>query len=124
MAKRLGGRVFGGVAQVDLVVGPDGYRGLPELIARAQGGERASALEFRSWEHYEDVPVVREARASAFVTVQRGCDYRCTFCVVPQTRGPERSRPLAAVVREAGDLAAAGPTEGTLLGQTVNSYDD
>ncbi len=124
MAQRLGARLFERVPQVDLVIGPDGYRGLPELIARAQGGERASALEFRSWEHYEDVPVVREARASAFVTVQRGCDYRCTFCVVPQTRGPERSRPLADVVREVGDLAAAGTTEVTLLGQTVNSYDD
>lgn len=124
MAQRLGPRLFERVPQVDLVIGPDGYRGLPELIARAQEGERAAALEFRSWEHYEDVPVAREARASAFVTVQRGCDYRCTFCVVPQTRGPERSRPLADVVREVGDLTAAGTTEVTLLGQTVNSYDD
>jgi tRNA-2-methylthio-N6-dimethylallyladenosine synthase len=124
MAQRLGPRLFERVPQVDLVIGPDGYRGLPELIARAQGGARATALEFRSWEHYEDVPVVREARASAFVTVQRGCDYRCTFCVVPQTRGPERSRPLADVVREVSDLAARGTTEVTLLGQTVNSYHD
>lgn len=124
MAQRLGPHLFERVPQVDLVIGPDGYRGLPELIARAQGGERAAALDFRSWEHYEDVPVAREARASAFVTVQRGCNYRCTFCVVPQTRGPERSRPLGDVVREVGGLAAAGTTEVTLLGQTVNSYDD
>ena len=124
MAQRLGPRLFERVPQVDLVIGPDGYRGLPELIARAQGGERAAAVEFRAWEHYEDVPAVREARASAFVTVQRGCDYRCTFCVVPQTRGPERSRPLADVVREVAGLAAAGTTEVTLLGQTVNSYED
>ena len=124
MAQRLGPRLFERVPQVDLVIGPDGYRGLPELIARARSGERAAALEFRSWEHYEDVPALREARASAFVTVQRGCDYRCTFCVVPQTRGPERSRPLADVVAEVARLAAGGTTEVTLLGQTVNSYHD
>src|SRR5438034_2636862 len=66
----------------------------PELIARArgEGGERAADVEFRDWEHYEDVPPVRETGASAFVTVQRGCDYRCTFCIVPMTRGPERDR--------------------------------
>src|SRR2546426_4135994 len=78
----------------------------------------------REWEHYEDVPPVRETGASAFVTVQRGCDYRCTFCIVPMTRGPERSRKLSDVVREVQDLAAGGTTEVTLLGQTVNSYHD
>jgi len=125
MAQRLGPRLLERVPQVDLVVGPDGYRGLPELIARARAGERAAEVEFRSWEHYEDVPPVREgAAASAFVTVQRGCDYRCTFCIVPMTRGPERSRKLADVVREVERLAGMGTTEVTLLGQTVNSYDD
>src|SRR6266704_2891569 len=112
------------VQQVDLVIGPDGYRGLPELIARAHQGERAAEVEFKTWEHYEDVPPARGERVSAFVTVQRGCDYRCTFCIVPMTRGAERSRKLADVVREARDLAAAGTTEVTLLGQTVNSYHD
>ncbi|HEU5261664.1 MAG TPA: tRNA (N6-isopentenyl adenosine(37)-C2)-methylthiotransferase MiaB, partial [Gemmatimonadales bacterium] len=124
MAQRLGARLLERVPQVDLVVGPDGYRGLPELIARARGGERAADVEFRGWEHYEDVPPVRDGAASAFVTVQRGCDYRCTFCIVPMTRGAERSRKLADVVREVTDLAARGTTEVTLLGQTVNSYTD
>ncbi len=126
MAQRLGARLLERVPQVDLVIGPDGYRGLPELIARArgEGGERAADVEFRDWEHYEDVPPVRETGASAFVTVQRGCDYRCTFCIVPMTRGPERSRKLSDVVREVQDLAAGGTTEVTLLGQTVNSYHD
>ena len=126
MAQRLGARLLERVPQVDLVIGPDGYRGLPELIARArgEGGERAADVEFRGWEHYEDVPPVRETGASAFVTVQRGCDYRCTFCIVPMTRGPERSRKLSDVVREVQDLAAGGTTEVTLLGQTVNSYHD
>ena len=124
MAQRLGPRLLERVPQVDLVVGPDGYRGLPALIARARGGERAAEVEFKAWEHYEDVPPVRARAASAFVTVQRGCDYRCTFCIVPMTRGPERSRKLADVVREVDRLAATGTTEVTLLGQTVNSYDD
>jgi len=126
MAQRLGARLLERVPQVDLVIGPDGYRGLPELIARArgEGGERAADVEFREWEHYEDVPPVRETGASAFVTAQRGCDYRCTFCIVPMTRGPERSRKLSDVVREVQDLAAGGTTEVTLLGQTVNSYHD
>jgi tRNA-2-methylthio-N6-dimethylallyladenosine synthase len=124
MAQRLGPRLLERVPQVDLVIGPDGYRGLPELIARARGGERAAEVAFKSWEHYEDVPPVRGDRFSAFVTVQRGCDYRCTFCIVPMTRGPERSRNLADVVGEVIRLAESGTTEVTLLGQTVNSYHD
>jgi tRNA-2-methylthio-N6-dimethylallyladenosine synthase len=124
MAQRLGPRLLERVPQVDLVAGPDGYRGLPELIARARSGERGADLEFKRWEHYEDVPPVREVRGSAFVTVQRGCDYRCTFCIVPTTRGPERSRRLADVVAEVEGLASRGTTEVTLLGQTVNSYSD
>jgi tRNA-2-methylthio-N6-dimethylallyladenosine synthase len=124
MAQRLGPRLLEQVAQVDLVIGPDGYRGLPALIARARGGERAAEVAFKPWEHYEDVPPVRDTAISAYVTVQRGCDYRCTFCIVPMTRGPERSRKLADVVREVTDLARGGTTEVTLLGQTVNSYND
>src|SRR5213075_3188889 len=124
MAQRLGPKLLERVPQVDLVIGPDGYRGLPELIARARAGERAAAVEFKSWEHYEDVPPVRGTPVSAFVTVQRGCDYRCTFCIVPMTRGPERSRKLADVVNEVTRLAGSGTTEVTLLGQTVNSYHD
>ena len=128
MAQRLGPKLLERVPQVDLVIGPDGYRGLPELIARARGGEgggqRVADVAFKEWEHYEDVPPVRDNAVSAFVTVQRGCDYRCTFCIVPMTRGPERSRKLADVVGEVTRLAAGGTTEVTLLGQTVNSYHD
>ncbi|MGI8817980.1 MAG: tRNA (N6-isopentenyl adenosine(37)-C2)-methylthiotransferase MiaB [Gemmatimonadales bacterium] len=124
MAQRLGPALLASVPRVDLVVGPDAYRNLPELIGLAHGGRRVSDTEFRSWEHYEDVPAVREKGPTAFVTVQRGCDYRCTFCIVPQTRGPERSRRLADVHREVSGLVEQGTTEVTLLGQTVNSYYD
>ena len=124
MAQRLGPKLLERVPQVDLVIGPDGYRGLPELIAHAREGQRAAEVTFKEWEHYEDVPPVRDNQVSAFVTVQRGCDYRCTFCIVPMTRGPERSRKLADVVGEVVRLAASGTTEVTLLGQTVNSYHD
>ena len=124
MAQRLGPTLLARIPRVDLVVGPDAYRNLPELIGLAQGGQRVSDTEFRSWEHYEDVPAVRENGPTAFVTVQRGCDYRCTFCIVPQTRGPERSRKLDDVVREVATLVEQGTTEVTLLGQTVNSYHD
>jgi tRNA-2-methylthio-N6-dimethylallyladenosine synthase len=124
MAQRLGPELLAKVPRVDLVVGPDAYRNLPELIGLAHGGQKVSDTEFRSWEHYEDVPPVREKGPAAFVTVQRGCDYRCTFCIVPQTRGPERSRRLADVEREVTGLVEQGTTEVTLLGQTVNSYHD
>jgi len=124
MAQRLGPKLLERVPQVDLVIGPDGYRGLPELIAQARAGDRAADVAFKGWEHYEDVPPVRGNPISAFVTVQRGCDYRCTFCIVPMTRGPERSRKLADVVGEVARLTGAGTTEVTLLGQTVNSYHD
>jgi tRNA-2-methylthio-N6-dimethylallyladenosine synthase len=124
MAQRLGPALLERVPRVDLVVGPDAYRNLPELIGLAGQGQRTVDTEFRAWEHYEDVPAVRENGPRAFVTVQRGCDYRCTFCIVPTTRGPERSRRLDDVVREIERLAGAGTTEVTLLGQTVNSYHD
>jgi tRNA-2-methylthio-N6-dimethylallyladenosine synthase len=124
MAQRLGPMLLEQVPRVDLVVGPDGYRNLGQLIGIAESGQRLTDTEFRSWEHYEDVPPVREKGPTAFVTVQRGCDYRCTFCIVPYTRGPERSRRLADVVREVQELAEQGTSEVTLLGQTVNSYHD
>ncbi len=124
MAQRLGQRLLDLVPQVDLVVGPDSYRALPELIDRASQGGRASAVEFNSWEHYEDIPQQRSDKVKAFVTVQRGCDYRCTFCIVPMTRGRERSRRLCDIIGEVRELAAGGITEVTLLGQTVNSYHD
>lgn len=124
MAQRLGRRLLDEVAHVDLVIGPDGYRALPELVSGALEGRRTADTAFKGWEHYEDVPPARSDRVGAFVTVQRGCDYRCTFCIVPMTRGPERSRTLADVVAEVRSLADQGVTEVTLLGQTVNSYHD
>ena len=124
MAQRLGPTLMEQVPRVDLVVGPDAYRNLGQLIGLAGSGQRVSDTEFRAWEHYEDVPPVREKGPTAFVTVQRGCDYRCTFCIVPYTRGPERSRRLGDVVREVAELAEQGTSEITLLGQTVNSYHD
>jgi tRNA-2-methylthio-N6-dimethylallyladenosine synthase len=124
MAQRLGATLLEHAPRVDLVVGPDAYRNLPELLGHAAAGRRTADTEFRSWEHYEDVPAERGAGPTAFVTVQRGCDYRCTFCIVPYTRGPERSRRLPDVVGEVRALAAGGVSEVTLLGQTVNSYHD
>ena len=122
MAQRLGPRLLAEVPRVDLVVGPDAYRNLPGLLALAAGGERVTDTAFRPWEHYEDVPAEREPGPTRFVTVQRGCDYRCTFCIVPHTRGPERSRRLEDVVREVRAIAGEGTSEVTLLGQTVNSW--
>jgi tRNA-2-methylthio-N6-dimethylallyladenosine synthase len=122
MAQRLGPLLLEKVPKVDLVVGPDAYRNLGALIGNAVLGHRAADVEFRSWEHYEDVPAVREPGPTRFITVQRGCDYRCTFCIVPYTRGPERSRTLDDVVAEVRSVAAAGASEVTLLGQTVNSW--
>jgi tRNA-2-methylthio-N6-dimethylallyladenosine synthase len=127
MAQRLGERLLKQAPHVDFVVGPDGYRQLPQLVRRAAGGDRATHVQFQSDEHYEDIVPVRggaRTAASAWITVQRGCDYKCTFCIVPYTRGPERSRKLAEVVRETGELSAGGVSEVTLLGQTVNSYHD
>jgi tRNA-2-methylthio-N6-dimethylallyladenosine synthase len=124
MAQRLGPQLLAKVPRVDLVVGPDAYRNLPELIGLADSGQRLSDTEFRSWEHYEDVPALREKGPTAFITVQRGCDYRCTFCIVPYTRGPERSRRLQDVVGEIRTMVEEGTSEITLLGQTVNSYHD
>jgi tRNA-2-methylthio-N6-dimethylallyladenosine synthase len=124
MAQRLGPQLLAKVPRVDLVVGPDAYRNLAQLIGLADSGQRVSDTEFRSWEHYEDVPALREKSPTAFITVQRGCDYRCTFCIVPYTRGPERSRRLPDVVAEIRTLVEEGTSEVTLLGQTVNSYHD
>lgn len=124
MAQRLGPDLLARVPRLDLVAGPDAYRDLPGLIANARAGERVADTAFRSWEHYEDVPAAAGSGPMAFVTVQRGCDYKCTFCIVPYTRGPERSRTLREVVGEVERLVAAGTSEVTLLGQTVNSYHD
>jgi tRNA-2-methylthio-N6-dimethylallyladenosine synthase len=124
MAQRLGPRLFERAKHVSLVIGPDGYRALPDLIERAREGERATAVEFDLEEHYQGFSARRFEGVKAWIPVQRGCDYRCTYCIVPTTRGPERSRPLLDAVREVEQVAGQGITEVVLLGQTVNSYND
>ena len=124
MAQRLGPRLLETDTRVQLVVGPDAYRMLPSLIEGARHGERRTATDFDLEEHYEDFAVRRFDGVKAWIPVQRGCDYRCTYCIVPTTRGPERSRRLADVVRETAEVAAQGISEVILLGQTVNSYHD
>jgi len=124
MAQRLGPLLLERAPHVDLVIGPDGYRALPELIEGAREGRRAAAVTFDIEEHYEDVSARRFEGVRAWVPVQRGCDYKCTYCIVPTTRGVERSRHFADVLREVREIAEQGITEVTLLGQTVNSYRD
>lgn len=123
MAQRLGPRLLQ-AKHVSLVIGPDGYRALPELVLRAGAGERVVQTDFDLEEHYEDFAPKRFDKVKAWIPVQRGCDYRCTYCIVPFTRGAERSRRLAEVVRETRDVVAGGMSEVVLLGQTVNSYND
>ena len=124
MAQRLGPRLLEQAKHVSLVVGPDGYQALPSLLDGARRGERFTATDFDLEEHYEDVVARRFEGVKAWIPVQRGCDYRCTYCIVPFTRGPERSRKLADVVREVQQVVEQGLTEVVLLGQTVNSYTD
>ena len=110
---------------VDLVVGPQAYHQLPELIARAHraSGERLAA-DFAADDKFDALPAERHVTGvTAFLTVQEGCDKFCTFCVVPYTRGGEWSRPVNDIVEEAKRLAGAGVREVTLLGQNVNAYD-
>jgi len=124
MAQRLGQNLLDRASHVSLVIGPDGYRDLPALIDRARHGERATATDFDLEEHYEDFTPRRFEGVKAWIPVQRGCDYKCTYCIVPTTRGPERSRRLDEVVRESEAVVASGISEIVLLGQTVNSYFD
>jgi len=108
---------------VDLVVGPQSYQSLPDLISRIGTGDRVAA-EFAADAKFDALPKARAVSGpAAFLTVQEGCDKFCTFCVVPYTRGAEYSRPVAAIVDEAERLAAQGVREVTLLGQNVNAYD-
>jgi len=109
---------------VDLVVGPDEYRRVPELVGEALGGSRSVAVKLSRTETYDDVVPLRTGGASAWTSIMRGCDKFCTFCVVPFTRGRERSRPLQSIVDETKGLWDSGFKEITLLGQNVNSYRD
>lgn len=124
MAQRLGPRLLESAKHVSLVIGPDGYRSLPSLVEGARQGRRVAATTFDLEEHYEDFTPRRFDKVKAWIPVQRGCDYKCTYCIVPTTRGSERSRKLADVVRETEQVVSEGITEVVLLGQTVNSYFD
>ena len=180
MAQRLGEQLLARAAYVDLVLGPDAYRALPQAIARVRpqwgvatvpaakpdhahtpaglghaladdrphsgrrplpvisavaapagasavasrrrGEERLALLEFQGDENYEGLEIRRTSRVSAWVPVQRGCNYRCTYCIVPYVRGPEKNRDPAQVLAEVREVAEQGITEVVLLGQTVNSW--
>jgi len=171
MAQRLGERLLEQAAYVDLVMGPDGYRSLPEALGRlradhpgARAGSGASAtasatasagagagsgrqsrralpviaagpdesardddrlavLDFREDENYEGLEVRRASRITAWVPVQRGCNYRCTYCIVPYVRGSEKNRAAGDILDEIAGIVQRGITEVTLLGQTVNSWE-
>jgi tRNA-2-methylthio-N6-dimethylallyladenosine synthase len=123
MAQHLRQRLLGRSRVLDLVVGPDGYRHLPDLLRRA-AGEPVSEVRLDRDETYGDLEPKRSPGVRAWVTVQRGCDKFCTYCVVPYTRGRERSLPLADLVAQVRSAVAAGFREVVFLGQTVNSYHD
>jgi tRNA-2-methylthio-N6-dimethylallyladenosine synthase len=108
----------------DIVVGPDEYRKLPDLVTKAWQGEKGIAVQLSRVENYDDITPLRTDGITAWITVMRGCDKFCSFCVVPFTRGRERSRPLQNILTEVEDLARQGFKDITLLGQNVNSYSD
>jgi tRNA-2-methylthio-N6-dimethylallyladenosine synthase len=109
---------------IDMVVGPQAYHRLPELVAEAALGGRPVDTDMPALSKFDAFPERRRANPSAFLTVQEGCDKFCTYCVVPYTRGAEISRPLADVVAEAYALVEAGAREIVLLGQNVNAWRD
>src|SRR6185295_18254748 len=124
MAERLKSKFLEEEKLVDIVVGPDAYRTLPGLVAEAEGGQKAVNVLLSREETYADISPVRidSNGVSAFVSIMRGCNNMCSFCVVPFTRGRERSRDTASIVRECQDLFDKGYKEVTLLGQNVDSY--
>ena len=109
---------------VDLVVGPDSYLDLPNLVGAVERGEKAINVELSTSETYKDVMPLKMSgvHISGFVSIMRGCNNFCSYCIVPYTRGRERSRELESIIREVTDLASKGYREVTLLGQNVNSY--
>ncbi|WP_210488736.1 tRNA (N6-isopentenyl adenosine(37)-C2)-methylthiotransferase MiaB [Rufibacter aurantiacus] len=124
MAERLKKNLLEEEKMVDLVVGPDAYRDLPSLINEVDGGQKAVNVLLSREETYADINPIRlnSNGVSAFVSIMRGCDNMCSFCVVPFTRGRERSRDAHSIVREAQELVNQGYKEVTLLGQNVDSY--
>ena len=124
MAERLKQKFLEEERIVDIVAGPDSYRDLPRLVETAESGQKAVNVFLSREETYADISPVRldENGVSAFITIMRGCDNMCSFCVVPFTRGRERSRDPQSIVNEARDLFNKGYKEVTLLGQNVDSY--
>jgi tRNA-2-methylthio-N6-dimethylallyladenosine synthase len=108
----------------DLVAGPDSYMQLPDLIAQAECGHKAIHIELSTTETYKDVIPQRicGVHIGGFVSIMRGCNNFCHYCIVPYTRGRERSRDVESILKECRDLAEKGFKEVTLLGQNVNSY--
>jgi tRNA-2-methylthio-N6-dimethylallyladenosine synthase len=127
VAQAEGREIVARAPAVDFVIGPTTYHRLPDVVARARGGEKVVETEFAVEDKFEHLPEqqkrqVRSRGVTAFLTVQEGCDKFCTFCVVPYTRGAEVSRPVAQIVEEARRLVDAGVREITLLGQNVNAW--
>lgn len=124
MAERLKAKFLEEEKLVDVVVGPDAYRDLPNLIEKVDDGSKAVNVLLSREETYADISPVRlnSNGVAAFISIMRGCDNMCSFCVVPFTRGRERSRDVQSIVKEAQDLFDAGYREVTLLGQNVDSY--
>ena len=122
MAERTRDELFRNGA--DLVAGPDAYLNLPQLVAQAEAGERAMDVELSTTETYANVVPLRvgRGRVSGYVSIMRGCNNFCTYCIVPYTRGRERSREPRSILAELDDLAGRGFKEAVLLGQNVNSY--
>ncbi|MFY0685015.1 MAG: tRNA (N6-isopentenyl adenosine(37)-C2)-methylthiotransferase MiaB [Balneola sp.] len=126
MAERIKDRILEQEHLVDIVVGPDAYRDIPRLLAEVDDGRKAVNVLLSLEETYADITPVRTVGngVSAFVSIMRGCDNMCAFCVVPFTRGRERSRPMESILKEVRQLSDEGIKEITLLGQNVNSYQD
>ncbi|XP_010181566.1 PREDICTED: CDK5 regulatory subunit-associated protein 1 [Mesitornis unicolor] len=126
MAERLKEEILHREKLVDIVAGPDAYRDLPRLLAVAESGQQAANVLLSLDETYADIlPVQTSAGGTtAFVSIMRGCDNMCSYCIVPFTRGRERSRPIASILQEVRMLSDQGVKEVTLLGQNVNSFRD
>ncbi|KAM9058387.1 mitochondrial tRNA methylthiotransferase CDK5RAP1 isoform 3-T5 [Megaptera novaeangliae] len=126
MAERLKEEILNREKTVDILAGPDAYRDLPRLLAVAESGQQAANVLLSLDETYADVVPVQTSPSatSAFVSIMRGCDNMCSYCIVPFTRGRERSRPVASILEEVRKLSEQGLKEVTLLGQNVNSFRD
>src|SRR4029078_4798552 len=124
MAERLKSKFIEEESLVDIVVGPDAYRSLPALIEEAETGHKGVNVLLSREETYADIAPIRlnSNGVNAFVSIMRGCNNMCSFCVVPFTRGRERSRDTFSIIQECKDLFENGYREVTLLGQNVDSY--